>query len=328
MIQATTAPLPGRTEIGYFERAHPAFLILASFLVLTVPMCVLGVIDPEWVRRYYLKPVFLWLLGVTHFVVTLTIYFQSSNLRYFAATWKNRLVYFLIPIAIMVFFDLYAALDLSIAWPALNIVVLAGVRFAENAHVCRQSYGVTQLFKRRAEQLYPPWMKDLEYYYFWVMTGVLWLTFLAGGFDRRNLVVVAGAALMVAMLVGLLVGHALTWQHTRDRAVVAPCCYLMFQTGSAALAMYDMSLYIFCLAMHYVEYHVLMAPRCFDVPLDPKMGVNRFFGRMRQEPGAVRRVAHHRGRYGQFYDSFDDGCLRRSELEHLAHAVAGDAGAF
>jgi hypothetical protein len=56
----------------------------------------------------------------------------------------------------------------------------------------------------------------------------------------------------------------------------------MFQSASAALAMYDTSLYIFFLTMHYVEYHVLMAPRCFDTPLDPNSGADRLFGRIRR----------------------------------------------
>ena len=145
-------------------------------------MCLLGMTHPEFVSRYYIKAIHLWLLGVTHFVITLTIYFQSSNLRYFNKTWKNRVVYFLIPIGILVLFDLYAALDLSIAWPVFNIIFVAGIRLFENLHVCRQSYGVTQLFKRRAEQPYPSWMRGLEYYYFLVMMGMLWMTFLPGGF--------------------------------------------------------------------------------------------------------------------------------------------------
>ena len=138
---------PAQPVVGYFERSRPAFIILAAFLILTLPACVLGLSQPQFVQRYYLPVIFLWLLGVTHFVLTLTIYFQSANLRYFGATWKNRAIYFMVPIAIMVFFDLYAAFDLSIKWPFVSILVVAGVRLFENLHVCRQSYGVNQLFK-------------------------------------------------------------------------------------------------------------------------------------------------------------------------------------
>jgi hypothetical protein len=282
MSQATLSPPAQLTQRGYFQQSRPATTILASFLALTVPMCLLGLTHPALVQRYYIKAIYLWLLGVTHFVITLTIYFQSSNLRYFNATWKNRAVYFLVPLGILVFFDLYAALDLSIAWPIFNVVFLAGIRLSENLHVCRQSYGVTQLFKRRVEQPYPSWMRSLEYYYFFAMTFMLWMTFLTGGFDVRNSGLLLGAAVLSAMLLALVAGYALTWYRTRDRSVASPLTYLMFQSASSALAMIDTSLYIFCLTMHYVEYHVLMAPRCFDTPLDADSRADRLFGRLRR----------------------------------------------
>ena len=270
------------TGLGYFQRSRPAAVILASFLALTLPMCILGIMYPEFVTRYYVKVIYLWLLGVTHFVITLTIYFQSSNLRYFNKSWKNRVVYFLIPIGILVLFDLYAALDLSIAWPVFNIIFLASIRLFENLHVCRQSYGVTQLFKRRAEQPYPSWMRGLEYYYFLAMMAMLWMTFLAGGFNVRNVGIVLGTGVVGAMFLALVAGHGVTWYRTRDKGAAAPLVYLLFQSASSGLAMIDTSLYIFCLTMHYVEYHVLMAPRCFDVPLDPTSTTDRFFGLLRR----------------------------------------------
>jgi hypothetical protein len=277
---AWSAP-PQYSQQGYLRRSHPVVIVLASFLALTLPMCILGIAYPAFVQRYYVTPIYLWLLGVTHFVITLTIYFQASNLRYFNSSWKNRAVYFLIPVAIMVFFDLYAAFDLSLTWPLFNVALLAGVRLAENYHVCRQSYGVAQLFKRRSDQPFPSWMRNVEYYYFLLMTVVLWISFLAGGFDVRNEALTFGAAVLGVMLLVLVVGHALTWRRTRDREVAAPFAYLLFQSASAMLAMYSTTLYISTLTMHYVEYHVLMAPRCFDCSLDPDSKSDRLFGLIR-----------------------------------------------
>ncbi len=113
------------------------------------------------------------------------------------------------------------------------------------------------------------------------MTVMLWLTFLTGGFNVHNSGLMLGAVVVSAMLLVLIVGHGLTWYRTRDRGVAAPFTYLMFQSASSGLAMYDTSLYIFCLTMHYVEYHVLMAPRCFDTPLNPNSGTDRLFGLFR-----------------------------------------------
>jgi hypothetical protein len=36
--------------------------------------------------------------------------------------------------------------------------------------------------------------------------------------------------------------------------------------------------------MHYVEYHVLMYPRCFHTPLDPGRRADRLFARLRRSP--------------------------------------------
>ena len=47
------------------------------------------------------------------------------------------------------------------------------------------------------------------------------------------------------------------------------------------MAIYATALYFFALAMHYVEYHVLMVPRCFKTNLDSNSGVDRFFERLR-----------------------------------------------
>jgi hypothetical protein len=65
-------------------------------------------------------------------------------------------------------------------------------------------------------------------------------------------------------------------------ALAAPAAYLLLQSASGALAIYDSSLYLVCLATHYVEYHVLMIPRCFYARLDSGSRVDRCFGRLRQ----------------------------------------------
>src|SRR5262249_4636152 len=58
--------------------------------------------------------------------------------------------------------------------------------------------------------------------------------------------------------------------------------YFLLQSVSGALAIWSTSLYAFCLAMHYVEYHVLMVPRCFHTRLDSQSRTDRFFGWLRQ----------------------------------------------
>jgi S-(hydroxymethyl)glutathione dehydrogenase/alcohol dehydrogenase len=58
--------------------------------------------------------------------------------------------------------------------------------------------------------------------------------------------------------------------------------YLAFQTIGALMAMVSAPLYFATLAIHYVEYHVLMFPRCFHTGLNEDRGLDRWFGTLRK----------------------------------------------
>jgi hypothetical protein len=271
-------------EPGYLQRPIPVCLILGAFLVLSVPLCLLSVCNSELLTRSYAKPIFIWTLANTHFVITLTIYLQSSNLRYFNSTWKNRVLYFLIPAAIFVLFDLYTVLQVALTLPIIDNVFQRGIRFLDFHHVNRQSYGVFQLFKVRSQSPFPLWMKKSESLYFWGLTLLLLMTFWGGGkLDSEEPLVLLALGVVGGLLLIVLFGFAQTWLASTDRrALLAPSAYFLLQSVSAALGIYNTSLWMFCLAMHYVEYHVLMVPRCFHAPLDPNSRADRFFERLRR----------------------------------------------
>jgi hypothetical protein len=269
---------------GYLERQFPVAVILGSFLVLTLPLCIFSLADPGLLERFYVKPLFIWILGSSHFVITLTIYFQSRNLQYFNSTWKNRLLYFMIPAGIFVLFDLYTALQLAIIAPAFDGLFRAGIRLMDNHHVTRQSFGVTQLFKKRSGKPFPQWMRSAEDTYFHVLTAMLLLTFFSGGkFNSGSTVMAIGAAVAIGLFLAVVGGFVWMWRHSDERgALMTPIVYFLMQSVSTALGIYQTSLYIYCLAMHYVEYHVLMVPRCFDTKLDTNSRVDQFFGYLRR----------------------------------------------
>ena len=56
------------------------------------------------------------------------------------------------------------------------------------------------------------------------------------------------------------------------------------QSASALMAAAYFPLYLAALAMHYVEYHVLMVPRCFRATLDPTSRVDRAYEAVRARP--------------------------------------------
>jgi hypothetical protein len=271
-------------RVGYLQKEVPVYAILISFPALTVPLCLLAVLDPELIKRYFVAPIYMWSLGMTHFVITLTIYLQSSNLRHFNSSWRNRALYFLVPAGIFVSFYLYPVFGIAFLFPGLDLLLRNGIRFFDFHHVTRQSYGVLQLFKGRSRGPFPLWMKKTESFFFWSLTVALLLTFWSGGkVDTEEPLLVAFLAVPGVLFLVMLAGFVLTWRRTPNRrALAAPFIYLLLQSGSTVMGVYSTALWTFALAMHYVEYHVLMIPRCFDSPLDPTSKVDRFCGRLRR----------------------------------------------
>jgi hypothetical protein len=270
---------------SFIEQRWVHYLILGSFLVLTMPLCVLAATSNNFLQPWSLGWFYVCGLGTTHFALTLTVYLQSGNLAYFNSSNKKRVLYFLIPVLIFVFFDLYRALQLAVLLPAIDLAVRLGIRLLDFQHFNRQSFGVFQIFKGPSKA-FAKWVRPIENCYFLCLTLLLFLSFLTGGhFDGDNLytrlvLVPAGVCLIV-----LLVGYARAWREAPDRsALLAPLAYFLLQSLSACLAIANIAFYVCCLAMHYVEYHVLMYPRCFHVPLNPHSPIDRFFAALRRRP--------------------------------------------
>lgn len=280
-----------RAPAGLLRKRWPVYVILASFLTITLPFSVYTLFDPEFLNDYKWSIIgYLWLLGYTHFVITLVVYLPGANLRHFNSSWRNRILYFFIPPFILIGFDLFESLGIPAALPMAGFIIMVGIRLFDFYHFNRQSYGVLQLFKGRAKSPFPTWLKQVENAYFLTLTALLAITYLRGGsFDPNGwpdgvrhcalgLLIVAGALLAVVVFV-----FGRTWTQMSDRtALVVPACYFVAQSTAAGFAIYSLSLYVFSLAIHYVEYHVLMFPRCFDTPLDMKYPTDRWYQRLRR----------------------------------------------
>jgi hypothetical protein len=127
-------------------------------------------------------------------------------------------------------------------------------------------------------------MKRAENHYFSGLTLLQFTTYLTQGHYRPGQPIILGLSVVVAgLFLWVLCGFAVSWHRSPARwALMAPLAYFVLQTCSAGLAVYSTPLYAFGLAMHYVEYHVLMASRCFAVTLDQRSPTDRLFGRLRQ----------------------------------------------
>jgi hypothetical protein len=153
----------------YLQQPLPLLLIFSAFFALKIPLSILryghlstALTTMESIALSPLAQVYVCCLGLTHFFLTFTIYFQSGNRRYFASSLKNKLIFFAIPIGIFVFFDLYHALGIEERFVGFAIIFFAVVRFLDFLHFNRQNFGVHQMFKGKSGVLFPAWMKKVE----------------------------------------------------------------------------------------------------------------------------------------------------------------------
>ena len=294
----TAAPV----QPGLFDQKLPPRLILASFPVFTLPLIIaLAVFHDQWLLQFFI------LLSVTHFVLTLSIYLQSENLHYFTASAKNVLLYFVVPLTILMGFYLIAVFQINTRFPIFGLCLSATIQLLNFNHLNRQTYGVYQLFKGRTALRLPGRIKSLESGFLGCLTAMLWITFLAGGIcpllqspgvltsagiaPFTAPIVPVGVLKLIFALVALIACFCLiscvtillkAWNEGgRPAGAGEALAYLGIQTIAACVGIANFSFFFVTQPTHSVEYHVLMHPRCFRTQLNEKSGVDRWLGGLR-----------------------------------------------
>ncbi len=270
---------------AYLQSPPRIATILGSFLVLVVPLVILQLVQPPgW---FAIAATYIVLLGGTHFLITLGVYLHGENLRYFASSASRILVYFVAPVAILTLFFLIGFFGLnanhegeSAAFLLYLLLFTLVVKAADYLHVVRQSFGMLQLFKGQAGVAFPAWMRKADNRFFLSMAGLqLWTFFNGLRTDEFVFVLgpLSGILLGVAALcfLGVMAGFVAAFRDAKGGNVWVPLTYFFFQAASASLAVWRTQLYPASLAMHYVEYHVIIFPRLFAVELDPSSRADR-----------------------------------------------------
>lgn len=268
----------------YFERGTTRAAILGSFVVVFLPLVTLQLVaaDEPWVTWLTLVEVVG--LGVTHFFITLAVYFQSANVDHFESTRRNRIVYFVVPIALFLLFAGLAAGDVRHRHPAFAAAFFGCVRLFDFFHVGRQSFGMLQIFKRPLGAAAPEWLRAAENTFFVAMAALQWETFVVGGRFAHGALYAwlpAGALAVSSVVITAAYVRALAGA---PRTAWAPLVYFAMQAICAATAVWRSDLYLVALTLHYVEYHAIMLPRCLRTPLDPTRALDRGFARVRRRP--------------------------------------------
>jgi hypothetical protein len=274
------------TSLPYFERPLPVALILGSFGVLFVPLLLLSVLPNwfAWLPHFFLLQVIG--LGTTHFFITLAVYFDGAHLRHFASSNANRLVYFAVPASLLLLFAWVAAYDLRAQRPTFALYFFALVRFFDFFHVQRQSFGMLQIFKRPAAAALPASLRSWENAFFIGMAMLQWETFASGGSFRPTAPYALIPAIALGGIFSFIAGTHLRGALARggERQRWVPSTYFVMQACCAGAAAWRTELYLVSLALHYLEYHVIMAPRVLAVPTDRRYAIDRITAPVRARP--------------------------------------------
>ncbi len=198
-------------------------------------------------------------------------------------------------------------------FPLFAVVFWGAIRLFDFFHLTRQTFGVLQLFKGRTRVKFPGWLRKFENAFTLLSTGLLMATFLSGGRcpllqpggwltlyatgegvedTMVQLPIDVAQAVWLGLLlasamafVGVLCGLSRVRRASPDSpGFAAANAYFILQAVGMLAAAFYLPLYLAALAMHYVEYHVLMVPRCFRSRIDTSSRAERSFGWLRDRP--------------------------------------------
>jgi hypothetical protein len=242
---------------------------------------------------------------MSHFILTFAVYGSSQNLKYFSSSPRKIVVFFIMPILLFVTFDLLHAFQVANRFPLAALIFFTIIRFFDFFHLNRQTFGVLQLLMRRTTRPESTRRRTEKNVYLLTLTLLLGMTFLNGGVTpllgrSGNEPLVSLAVLqpltfalsVVAIGLFMKIVHRI-WKfqtNTDTGQSTSALIYLVVQTLSVVMAMVWLPLYAAALAIHYVEYHILMQPRCFQIRLDASSRWDRGFNWLRSRPLAFYGV--------------------------------------
>lgn len=269
------------TIAPYYQRPLAIALTFGACFLIALPLVLARMSPNDSVVLPYLILIEAVALGTTHFFVTLAVYLQPSQLQYANSSWARRFTYFALPVLILLLFAWVEAWPLKALAPAGATYFYLVVRFADFFHVGRQSLGVLQIWKTPLKEVLPSWTRHAENALFVGLALLQLETYAFGGtFPADRMSAWLPALLLGGLFLMIVVQYLvpLSAAETRKAGLLA-LSYLVMQAVCAALAVYATWLYLTVLALHYIEYHLLMAPRCFGESAGPNTGVLGFLRR-------------------------------------------------
>jgi hypothetical protein len=248
----------------YLMRRSSLALILGSFFFVALPLSAYIAVASQ---KGPVAQAYIVLFGITHFFLTFTVYLSAANRAHFTSSPRNMFLFLGAPLAALFGLALFYGLNLPARFGLFATALFTATRGLDFYHLSRQAFGMMQIFKGKNNRVVPAKIRSLENVYFLVLAIAMFLTYANDlRFDARSPLTWAVLGVALVMLVMIVAAHFRAGGDAKTRN--AALAYLGVQTGSCALAIWRTDFYVASLAVHYVEYHVIMAPRVFRAPIE------------------------------------------------------------
>jgi hypothetical protein len=268
--------------VPWLSTPAPRRLIFGTFFAVTIPLALLigsgrAQAQPLVLELYALT------LSLTHFALTFLVYCSGANRRHFVSTPKNLAIFLVAPLGAFTFLALWFGLALDARFVGGALAVGMIIRALDFLHLSRQSFGVLQLFKAGTVAR---WVMRAENAYLLALAALTFVTYLTNlRFEASSPVAWSGAFIVLVLLAIVLVGYAQALRSSANRRqVLVALGYLAIQSVASLLAVWRLEFYLCALAVHYVEYHVIMGRRVFGGPLEPG---DRLLAAVRRTPALL-----------------------------------------
>lgn len=245
--------------VSFVQTNQFFYSLVATFFVLTIPLTISPLFygDYHWLITFYTH-----IIVFTHFLSTLGLYTNPKNRAFFRENKKNIAIYYFVPILILCTFAPLTFLSTQSA--ILILVVTSIIRFTDYFHTNRQTFGVLQLMRGKVVD-----HSIKAYFYLLILflitnhlskTTVLNLTILTTG-------------LLVLSLCGF---WYFIWMFINQRQWK---CLIYFIMQSLALipGILNPKWYFLGLAVHSIEYHLLIIKRFNTEPSSILKGKLKIF---------------------------------------------------
>jgi hypothetical protein len=309
--------------VPYLQRGPVRALIFGSFFLLTLPVAAFIGAHPGDKNASVMAPVQVYFvaLGVTHFVLTFAVYLSAENRAHFVSSPLNVLAFWVLPLVPFLVLAAWFGFALNERFIAATAVIGIVIRTLDFQHVARQSFGVLQLMKGRDRSALPSWAPRLENAHFLALTALLVWTFVnASKLPLDSPVTFAGVVVSAGLFVSMVAMYARAMIRTPGsrRTLALGLLYACMQTLGLVLAMYKLAFYAAALAIHYVEYHLVMGRRVLKVPAGAS---DNLLALVQRRPlvlyaGVLVLSAAWFG-IGRLQQGFDDGPIAQRTLVHL-----------